>query len=181
MVKSTTTHLDSRMFAQALAVLERARPSAREETFLRLLNQMVWGAVGFTALYLVLRRFGVGHSEALPIAWAAAGLYIFLIPVLVLNRRFIWKLWKMTRLQGKLAPSWKSRLMDRFTARRRQRRLVHLPILLLKLVGALIAIIGLVAAVAEVAFPSRTPSAGRGSACGGSRCCSARAAGFSTS
>ena len=145
------------MFAQALAVLERARPSAREELFFRLLNQMVWGAVGFTALYLVLRLFRVGQSEALPIAWAAAILYIFIIPVLILNWRLIRKLWKMARLQGKLAPSWKSRLMDRFIARRRQRRLVQFPLLILSLVGFLIALAGQLGLFFEL-LPDQNPT-----------------------
>jgi hypothetical protein len=70
MDRSRTTHLDSRVSEQALAVLERERPSPREELLFRLLNQLVWGAVGMTALYLLLRRFEVDEDAARPVAWS---------------------------------------------------------------------------------------------------------------
>jgi hypothetical protein len=150
MDRSRTTHLDSRVSEQALAVLERERPSPREELLFRLLNQLVWGAVGMTALYLLLRRFEVDEDAARPVAWAAAVIYILIIPFFILNWRLVHRLQRAARLRKALAPSLRRRLMDAFTARRGQRRLANLATLALTLLGGVIVLVGVFGLMVEL-------------------------------
>jgi hypothetical protein len=158
MAQSRPTYLDAGMFEQALAVLERARPSPRENQLFGLLNLLVWGAVGLTTVYLLL-RLSVFHIERPPvwIAWAIALIYIVIIPVFILNWRLVTKLRRAARLRRRLAPSFRRRLMDQFTARRRQRRLANLATLALSLLGYLVAIPALLGLISEL-FPAETRS-----------------------
>jgi hypothetical protein len=148
MAQSRSTHLDRHLFEQALGVLERERPSRLEDRLFRFLNQLVWGALALTALYLLLLwPFGLGQDAARPVARAAALLYILVIPVFLLNWRLVNKLRRAARWRRRLAPTWQSRLMQQFSIRRGQRWLYNLPTLVLSVVlgypATLVGLVGL--------------------------------------
>jgi hypothetical protein len=143
MVQSSTTHLDAAMFEQALAVLDRERPSPREDRLFNLLYVLVWSVVGLTALYLLLRLrgfpLGTGYVW---IARAVALLYILILPVLFVNSRLVQKLRRAARLRRRLSPTFKRRLADHFKARRHQHQLINLATLALGVIGQVIAVLG---------------------------------------
>ena len=162
MAQPATAQLDVGMFEQALAVLERARPSPREDSLFRLLNLAVWAAVTLTALYLALHRLSdFEHgSESAWIARAIAAIYVFIVPLFIINWRLVNKLRKAARQRRRLAPSFRRRLTDQFAARRRQHRLVNLATLLLCLAGyvvASVALLGLVLELLSDGEPLNTP------------------------
>jgi hypothetical protein len=158
MPQPPATHLDAGAFEQALAVLDRAQPSAREDWLFRLLNLAVWGAVTLTAFYLVMHLLpGFEHgSEALWLARAIAVLFVAIVPVFVVNWRLVKKLRTAARQRRRLAPSFRRRLMNRFKARRRQHRLINLATLVLSLVGYVVAVVALLGLIVEL-LPDPAP------------------------
>jgi len=155
MAQSRPTRLDAGMFEQALAVLDRERPSPRENRFFRLLNLLVWGAFGLTTLFLVLRLSGFPQGRSsVWIAWGIALIYIVIIPVFISNWPLIKKLWRAARLRRRLAPSFRRRLMDQFSARRRQHRIVNFATFVLSLLGYVVAFPALLGLLFEL-FPDR--------------------------
>jgi hypothetical protein len=132
------------MFEQALAVLDRERPSPREDTLFNLLYILVWSVVGMTALYLLLRLRGVPLGAGyLWIARAVALLYVMILPTLFFNSQLVQKLRRAARLRRRLSPTFKRRLADHFKARRHQHQLTNLATLTLGLIGQAIAVLGL--------------------------------------
>ena len=133
-------------------MLERERPSPREDQLFRLLNQVVWGAVGLTGFYLLLRlpAFQFDASDARPIARATALIYLVVIPVFISNWGLVNKLWRAARRQKQLAPSWRRRLLDRFTARRRQNWLLNFATLALSGLGYVVGFVGSAGLVLEL-------------------------------
>lgn len=131
------------MFERALAVLERERPSPREDRLFRLLDLLVWGAVKLTTICLLLQLPVVDLGRAsVWIARGAAFVYILIIPVFVLNWQMVLTLRRAARMRRRLTPSWRRRLADRFSARRRQRRLANLATLALSGLGYLVGGLG---------------------------------------
>jgi hypothetical protein len=143
MADSSTTFLDAGMFEQALAVLDRERPSPREDLLFSLLYFLVWSLVGLTALYLLMRLRGVPLGAAyLWIARAVALLYVLILPILFVNSQLVQRLRRAARLRRRLTPSLKRRLADHFKARRHQHQLTNLATLGLSLIGVVVALLG---------------------------------------
>ena len=151
MSQSLPTHLDSAMFAQAWGVLERAQPTPRENLLFRTLNLMVWGAVGLTSLFLLLRWLGVPSGGAfLWVARAIALLYVLIVPVFLLNWRLVKKLFRAARSRRMLEPSFRQRLAGLFKARRRRHRLANLATFALSILGGLVAGASLLGMISEM-------------------------------
>jgi hypothetical protein len=146
-----TTQLDAQLFGQALAVLERERPSPREDLLFRLLNLLVWSAVALTGLYLalVLTRT-VSQDAGRPIARAAAALYLLIVPVFLLNWKTMNKLRRAAALRRRLDASWKRVLNARVSARYGTLSFGNLTTLLLSLVGYVVSAGGVLGLLAEV-------------------------------
>lgn len=155
---SLPTHLDPAMFEQAWAVLERAQPTPREDLLFRILNFMVWGAVGLTSLFLLLRWRGVPPGGATVwIARTIALVYVLIIPVLLLNWKLVTKLLRAARSRRMLEPSFRRRLAGHFKARRRSHRLANLATLTLSMLGYVVAGAGLLGMISEMLPDGNAP------------------------
>jgi len=144
-------HLDSVTFEQALAVLERERPSPLQDHLFRVLSVLIWGAIGLTALYLLLQTPALAPGLAsFHFARAAAVFYVLIIPVFVLNWQLVIKLRTAAKMRNRLATSWKRRLMQSFVEKRRQRRLSTLATLALSGLGYVVGSVGVVGLVMEL-------------------------------
>ena len=124
---ATTVTPDRQLFAQALAVLERERPTRRAELLFHLLNGLWLGALLLTVLYIIqLQTFEVSQDKARPIAWAAASFYVLIVPFSLLNLGFLSQIRRAASLQRQLNPNWKLGLQARFSDRRGQRTIANL-------------------------------------------------------
>jgi hypothetical protein len=140
MARIPATQLEGDAFDQALAVLERAQPSPRQDLLFRLLNAAVWGAVILTALYLLFRVSGSSRGAlTVWIARAIAFVYIAIVPLFVANWRLVAKLWRAARFRRTLQPSFRRRLAERFKIQRRKRRWINVVTLLLSAGGSVLA------------------------------------------
>lgn len=147
------TRLDPVMLKQAWAVLDRAQPTPREETLFRSLGALVWAALALTVLYLGARLALVAPS--LTSAWVAraiAGLYVAILPLLLLNAGLVRKLVRANRAERMHEPSLRAQVTAGFRTRWRAQRMVNVATFLLSGLGLLVGGLGLLGFVLEL-FP----------------------------
>jgi hypothetical protein len=141
-----TTYLDSRQFEQALAILERERPSPSDERRFRLLNQVVWSAV-----FLTLGWFFLLPSNPAVARWlliAAVFFYVVSVAMVAANVGLGRKLVRAAMLRRSLR-LW-PRLRPSFKARRRRHAVQNLVTLVLTLVGYPIFLFGVFGLLIEL-------------------------------
>ncbi len=118
--------LEPQLEAQALAVLQREKPTRLAVGLFDTLSWLLVLAVSCTLFYLVLVLVAhVAPETAQPIAILTAILYFLVIPFAALNIPVFIQLQRVGTLQQRLAPSWKSRVQARLAARRAQRPIVN--------------------------------------------------------
>lgn len=145
------THLDPRLFERALSVLERERPTLIQDLLFHALAVLVWVAVALTALYLRMRLRGLAEDEVRLVARLAAAVYLANIPLLALNWPLVTRLRRAARRRRRLLPSWRQRLAEQFSARRRERWLLNLATFVLSvIVGPAITFVGVIGLLVEI-------------------------------
>jgi hypothetical protein len=144
------------MLKQAWMVLDRARPTPREETLFRALGALVWAALAVTVLYLGARAIFSPSLTSARVARVIAALYVAIVPLLFLNARLVRKLWRAFRVVRMHEPSLRAQVRAAFRTRWRAQRVVSLATFLLSGLGLLVGGVGLLAIVLEL-FPGGQP------------------------
>jgi hypothetical protein len=146
-----TTALTYRQYEQALAILERERPSPAQEQRFRLLNRAVWGALFFSLLYAASFPMA-GAQGAYPALLLAAICYLLTVPLFLLNLGLVRKLQRAATLRRRLRISeW---LLPIFRRRQRTHRLYNLITLALSIVGYPVCLVGVVGLALSLGDPS---------------------------
>jgi hypothetical protein len=115
---STTAYLDNREFLQALAVLERERPTDEEVRRFRQLKLAAWGVLAASPTWFVLVLFW--PRLAYPLLLTALFCLLLTIPLFLANLRLVRKLWRAATIRRRLRLS--ERLEASFHAWRRRNR-----------------------------------------------------------
>lgn len=113
MASTEASALTPQPIDQARAILERERSSPREELLFQLLNWMLLGALGMTALYVVLTSLGVAAERAQLVLQLAFLLGLASPFVALANLRLWRRVLRADRLQRQWNPSWREELRSR--------------------------------------------------------------------
>lgn len=98
---------------QARAILERERPSAGQERLFQILNWLLLGALGMTALYVALSSLGVSAERAQLVLQVAFALGLASPFVALANLRLWRRVLRADRLARQWNPSWRESLRNR--------------------------------------------------------------------
>lgn len=113
MASTEASPLTPQPIDQARAILERERSTPREELLFQLLNWMLLGALGMTALYVVLTSLGVDAERAQLVLQVAFLLGLASPFVALANLRLWRRVLRADRLQRQWNPSWREDLRSR--------------------------------------------------------------------
>ena len=151
MADAATTTLTNRQYEQALAILERERPSPAQEQRFRLLNQAVWGALLFSFVYGVMFPVA-GAQRAYPALLLAAFCYVLTVPLFFLNLGLVRKLQRAATLRKSLRlAEW---LQPFFSRRRHSHPVYNAITLALSAIGYPVCVVGVVGLVLSLLDPS---------------------------
>jgi hypothetical protein len=138
MADVATAYLDKQQFAQALAILEREKPSLPEKRRVTLMKWAAWGALVFSPGWFLVVLFEPAWAYFLLLS--ALACFLLVVPLFVANLSVVRKLWRAAVIRRKMRLS--QRLEAAFRARRKKHWIYNKLTALMAVVGGVISVGG---------------------------------------